>query len=651
MCIKNILNSKNCITLLLFLIGVLYLKSSANGEGVKQARTFDRHQNFYLKKSEELLQSKPDSALLLLGLAEIDANKTNDEVYYFWVQIMKNRFHSAYDRVSKAQRILDKLYERPITTSDSILYGHWLNEKGHLCMDEFEWEKSLLYYLQALQIFQKYNKFLELSTVYSNLITHFVHVKDYNSALNYARKKLKYSLENNNKAHIVRCYDDMAYIAFYKAEYDTSAYYYMKAFNSSEGVSSTYKRNVFKEAAADAYVYAGQKKKGLTMLREIKPYFDTILDKPIATLFFDLNYGNALLENGLGDSGLFHLRKAEQIANEYAYTDYKGFIYEKYYLHYKRIGKANLALKYLEKKDSVEILHRTLVDEERLTKVSKMLDADIKENTIYNLKAENTETKEQITKEKYLRLFISFILFIVATIGCFVWFRSRERAKNQVWLEKQVAKRTLELREKNKEASLLLTEIHHRVKNNLQLISSFLSLQRHFTEGKNTEEIISETVRRVQCMALIHEKLYADKEVGKIPVRDFLIEIVKQLKTSMTRIGLDVKLEEYFDYCLLPADKLIPCGLITNEIVTNIFKYAFVNRAEGLISLRFEIKGKLVHYTLSDDGVGVDATFNKDSGESLGMTIIGGLVDQIDGSWTIEHLETGGTKCHISFPL
>ena len=616
-----------------------------------EVKDFDRHENFYLRKSEELLRSKPDSALLLLQIAEIEANKTNNGAYYFWVQIMKNRFYSAYDRVSKAQGILDKLYERPITTTDSILYGYWLNEKGHLSMDEYEWEKSLLYYLQAIEIFQKYGLYSELSTVYSNLITHFVHVKDYKSALYYARKKLEYSQESKNTSHVVRCYEDLGYIAFYRTEYDTSAHYYMKAYELSEGVKSRYSRKVYYESAADAFVYAGYKKKGMEMLKEIKPFFDSIVDKPIATFFFALNYGNALLENDFADSGLYHVAKAEQLANEYAYTEYKAFIYEKYYLHFKRKGEDKLALKYLEKKDSVELLINSIEDQERLTKVSKMVDADIKENTIDNLKEQNTQSKDQIEKGKYWRLFLLFVILLVATIGCFIWIQLREKAKNQVWLEQQVSERTFELKEKNNEAGLLLTEIHHRVKNNLQLISSFLSLQRHFTEGKNSEDIIAETVGRVQCMALIHEKLYADAEIGKTPVRDFLVEIVKQLNASMRRMGLEVDIKENFEYCLLPADRLIPCALITNEIVTNIFKYAFEGREKGLIEVTFNLKDSMATYILSDNGIGIDGEIDKDSGDSLGMTIIGGLVDQIDGTWTIDTKSSNGTKYTITFPI
>lgn len=651
MLVQKFLNIKYCISLLLLLFISLSVKADKVSDKNSTQNRFKYKENYYLSKAKDLIRSNRDSAAFLLQVAEKEARKEGNEEYVFWVQILKNRLFSAYNETDKAQAVLDKLYQESITQRDTICYAYWLNEKGHLFMDEYEWEKAISFYLQALDFFQRNKMDIEVSNIYSNVITYFVKIKDYKTAAFYTRKKLNFSLTSGLEKHIVRAYEDIGYVAFFTEEYDTAAVYYSKAFEKSKNISSKYTRNSYLQSAGDAYVYAGQKRKGLKIIEDLKPYYDSISNRALPYFFFNMNYGNALIENNKLDSGLAYLKKADNIAQENDYTEYKGYIYEKYYRLYKLTGDFKKALVYFEKKDSVETLVQDAIDEERLIKVSRMFDTNVKQHTIKILTEENTKTKEQIERDKYVQLYLLFAILFIAVIAGFIWLRSKERAKNQIWLEKQVAQRTEELRDKNEEARLLLTEIHHRVKNNLQLISSFLNLQRHFLKGKNTEDILQETVNRVQCMALIHEKLYSTNEVGKVLFGEYIKDITQQLKMSLNPAGVRINVKYHFDDYLMPVERLIPCGIITNEVVTNIFKYAFEGMEEGNIKIVFSVDDTKTTYVIEDNGVGIPDGLDPTDSDSLGMTIIDGLVGQLDGTWKVENITPSGTKYIIQLPI
>lgn len=188
-----------------------------------------------------------------------------------------------------------------------------------------------------------------------------------------------------------------------------------------------------------------------------------------------------------------------------------------------------------------------------------------------------------------------------------------------------------------KEKEVLLKEINHRVKNNMQIVSSLLSLQSQKLENAELKGLFIESQSRIRALALVHEKLYQSEDLAQIKVKDYFDGLVQPLVKTFRRGASNVNLMLDLDDSLIPVDTIIPLGLIVNELVTNSLKYAFPDGRAGTITFSFKSDKsgkKLLEY--SDDGVGVPKDFNYEKVTSLGLKLIQSLTKQVNGSLTIE---------------
>ncbi len=199
-----------------------------------------------------------------------------------------------------------------------------------------------------------------------------------------------------------------------------------------------------------------------------------------------------------------------------------------------------------------------------------------------------------------------------------------------------------------KDKELLLREIHHRVKNNLQIIASLLNLQSAETQEKEAQEFCRVSQDRVRSMALIHEKLYKSPNISRINFYDYVKSLTESLFHNYTTYPGRVKLELDIDNISLDLDTAIPCGLLLNELITNSLKYAFPQGDTGTISINFKsLPAGEYQLVIGDDGVGLPPGFELDKVETLGLQIVMSLVKQIDG--TIKLDQTSGTVYNIRF--
>jgi len=201
------------------------------------------------------------------------------------------------------------------------------------------------------------------------------------------------------------------------------------------------------------------------------------------------------------------------------------------------------------------------------------------------------------------------------------------------------------------EKVVLLKEVHHRVKNNLQIISSLLRLQADQIGDKKLASIFCDNQRRIQSMALVHETLYRSKNISKVNFANYLEILVRSAKgayTDVRKIQFQIEAESHE----LRIDIAIPCGLIINELVTNSFKYAFNGRTKGKIQLKFgrEVsKGKgFYKLTVSDNGVGLPKNFNINNSGALGLQLVSLLIEQLGGKLLVK--SNNGTSFSIVFP-
>ncbi len=199
-----------------------------------------------------------------------------------------------------------------------------------------------------------------------------------------------------------------------------------------------------------------------------------------------------------------------------------------------------------------------------------------------------------------------------------------------------------------REKEVIIKEVHHRVKNNMQVISGFLELQSNYIEDPLAVEKLNECQRRVRTMALVHEKLYQSKSLGAINAAEYIKSLIADIMNSYSLSTL-VDLSVEVDDVNITLDMAIPCGLIINELVTNSLKYAFVGRPEGKISLILHHQEDHTFSLITqDDGVGLPDNFEARSAASLGMQLVRVLVHQLGGEMKTHSDQ--GARFTIIFP-
>lgn len=202
-----------------------------------------------------------------------------------------------------------------------------------------------------------------------------------------------------------------------------------------------------------------------------------------------------------------------------------------------------------------------------------------------------------------------------------------------------------------KEKEMLLKEVHHRVKNNLQIISSLLSLQTR-TLDEESKDVLMESRTRIHSMALIHEKLYQSADLTRIDLKEYIEELSKFLYSSYGIETQRIRFELVCDGIFIELDKAIPCGLMLNEIVSNCLKHAFPGENSGEICVFLQTEGRILRLLAQDNGVGIPEEVNAYNGNSLGLRIIRSLVSQLRGTLQMEHgQENRGIRYRIDIPL
>ncbi|HKK76175.1 MAG TPA: histidine kinase dimerization/phosphoacceptor domain -containing protein [Saprospiraceae bacterium] len=247
-----------------------------------------------------------------------------------------------------------------------------------------------------------------------------------------------------------------------------------------------------------------------------------------------------------------------------------------------------------------------------------------------------TATIQQQKQIQYLSFGIGGLLTILLA-GLFLTYRNNRQKSRQ-------------LDERNAQNELLLKEIHHRVKNNLQTISSLLSLQSESISNKSAFDAIQESKNRVSSMALLHQKLYQGENLAAIEMRDYFETIGETIVDSFGEKAENVSLKIDMSELELDVDTAVPIGLITNELITNSLKYAFPNKQKGQISITLTSEENgLLKLNIADNGQATQEESSSKKDKGFGTLLIQLLTTQLGGK--LETSTAAGTSTIIQFPL
>ena len=294
----------------------------------------------------------------------------------------------------------------------------------------------------------------------------------------------------------------------------------------------------------------------------------------------------------------------------------------------------------LEQHKAYKLISDSILNQDIVEKVAEKdakFDLAAQRNKVALLDAQNTASAEIIV-EKNKTIFIgtaALIVFAFMIVGLYVSVRKYLRQK-------------LALASALSAKELLLKEIHHRVKNNLQIVSSLLSLQSRSVSDEGVLQAINEGKSRVRSMALIHQNLYQGENLTGVSVKPYLGKLCAELLSTYQVDSDEVELKLEIDPISLDVDTLVPLGLILNELITNSLKYAFPRgeNAQGSIAITLREEGKALHLEVCDNGKGFDTRVNSES-EGFGRKLIKSLSKQLEASLETES-DASGTRNRLT---
>lgn len=478
---------------------------------------------------------------------------------------------------------------------------------------------------------------------------------DWAGARKYAERALQIALADSNISLARMCYQNIGTIHTQLKSYDLAEEYLNKAneINLQRNDSSHISR--YYTGMADNYQAQGDIEATIIHYLQAKQTLPATAE-PRQLMFAYLNLARAYNEQAAGTNKAYlslaveNALIAHEMADNIGLTKNKSECSELLFRAYAALNEPGKAVHY---GTEFIAIHDSLLTEEKVNAVAELhqrYEAEKREAEIEALSAQNAIKSENLKQADELqanqRLIIILLgLGIGLTALLLVWiFRiNRQRQKANAIL----ADKNTTIEAQNQEKETLLKEIHHRVKNNLQVISSLLDLQSDNIEDATALSALEDGQSRVRSMALIHQFLYQKEDIGSIPFSDYARDLARQIASVYTDVKpIDLQLAD--STLTLDIDTAVPIGLILNELITNAYKHAF--HAGNGTKLRIELtetsEGNF-ELLVADNGPGLPADFNLAKTSSLGLRLVRRLSMQLYG--TANYSSDGGAQFRVLF--
>lgn len=318
--------------------------------------------------------------------------------------------------------------------------------------------------------------------------------------------------------------------------------------------------------------------------------------------------------------------------------------------YYDRIGDYKNSVEFLKRnvriRDSLNRNESSMKKQQLAAVAGQEIEYSKKMMEEQKLDLERSKTELLAKEERIHIVFVSLIFILIGFAGLvYAYLKS---IKNQRLIEEQ--KKIIESSLVEKDS--LLKEIHHRVKNNLQMVSSLLSLQTKNTRSKAAIEALEEGKSRVKAMALIHQKLYQNDDLSVIEMQGYIESLINSVQAVYKKGGHNINITIDAEGVELDIDRAIPFGLILNELVSNSFKYAFpddeADDGSGKIYIHLRKNGEQGYFEYSDNGVGLPCDTDQLTNSSMGIRLMNRLVNQLQSTLNIDK-NTEGVRFWFNF--
>ncbi len=575
----------------------------------------------YIKNTEALL----DEALKIS-----EANQNNamfartyyskGNYFYYNTQLDSSLYY-----LNKAKEAINKT-EPDYLLKSSILntIGGVYKKKGNVpkAISTLLLSKTILEKTDTLQLSEKEKyKFKGQSLVLNNSLANFYNqMEDFETALPYYDEAYLNALKLNSKTNAGAILTNKGDLLLKKGDYQEA----LTILKRAKKLKIEGKAPIRSIANTDLTIGIANFKNGLlnkslsSFNQALKSFEEIENTSGIANVLFER--GKLYNKTKEFEKAKTDCEKAKKLSYKLNDLEYQISSCQCLFEAYKGLGNYKKSLEnyelYLESKDSI-------FNEKNIKKLTQL-----QMQYEFDKKQEQQKLIAQ-KKEQQRKLYQIFAIAILVIALLLVFFMLKNRNKN-----KQISK-ALE------EKEVLLKEIHHRVKNNLQVVSSLLSLQQRQTKDSTANQALQEGRNRVKAMALIHQNLYQDENLVGVDTQQYITKLVNNLVSTYKTDSKSIQINTNIQPIKLDVDTIIPLGLIINELISNSLKYAFLNRDSGEISINLNIVNSFLNLTVKDNGEGLPKGFSIENSESLGYKLIRSFSQKLAANFNIESSENG----------
>lgn len=579
-------------------------------------------------------------ALYYTGKAHYNFDKNAESERFFLLALDKYSIANDTDGVAKCYNVLGIVNKNMHHFDASIRYlnssfifyaalgdssgmaSSRLN-KGNVFKKMGNFNYALSEYRSALKIYEMDDNLSSMADCYNNIGNVHRNMAQYDSAHYYMMKTLKLRKELDHVKGLAYIYHNLANLYMDQRKFDQALAYLDSSFAIKKTLNNPMQVAIDYESYGEAYY--GKKdwnqsvfyfKKALDIFIEDRPPGWHRLHKSLGFAYYEQgNYQKSAQEF----KNYFVQRDSTQLFSDFAEVETQLIRFE--------LVKDSLVTAQDSLIKSQLALQKELVDAENLNKQL---------------------SNKVATRNFYLIISLLLILFFLSIR---LIIRYRYRLKKNRLVQSRLQNQNIVLKKTSvpkEEKEILLKEVHHRVKNNFQIITSLVRLQSDYVNASNFKEKLNEIQNRIKSMSLIHEKLYKNDKISKLSVKEYLQDLCDHIMQSYET---NAKIFFHFDIDEkeLSIDTLIPLGLILNETISNSIKHGFYDRTEGNIVVSLKNLTNASEMKIEDDGIGADLTFDELKDESLGMDLVESLTDQLDGQFSLA--TSDGFKYSFTFPL
>lgn len=505
------------------------------------------------------------------------------------------------------------------------------------------YELALRNHFEALKLRERYKAQKEISQSYNNIALVYRSRKDYANALRYNQLSLQIKKELKNKQGIINSSINIGSCYYYMGKYDSAVVY------ANDVIKLAFVPQDIHEGKANlatALIGLNRFDEAEKILIDLFPQLDTE-EEQASCISCHQGFGAIALQRKKPDEAIDWFTKGAGYARKFNDREFVAIFYKLIADGYVMKNDYSSAYRY---NNLHKDLRDSLLNEENMRQINEMnalYEKGKQEQQIGDLTDKVSTTEEKAQKNLLQRnLFLLSTVFLLLLAGLAFYAYNIFKRKNAL-----LAKNKVEIERSLKEKEVLMREIHHRVKNNLQVVTSLLNLQSHYISDEKAYSAVQAGRNRVQSMALIHQFLYRDaSNLTSLKIKDYISELLTYIEDSNEKGETKILLQQQVDDVELDIDTVVPLGLIINELVTNAYKYAFVGKPGGVIRLSFTYQPDVHSYLLrvADDGIGLQPELTEKKSLSFGYRMIRAFTEKLEGKIDID--VQGGTVVSILIP-